>query len=239
MAGIDQATLANAVAGWGNATVEILAPSPQIRALIPEGWWLVAESPDPEERKRAALSLWNAEFLDLVPRFGEALRSALLDVRVAQHSWQGTPSLDYVLRSWDGEFKVWMGEDARTFGASEPPMFDSLPVPARTFLRQVHAGFTTLNGRSCGLMPPADMQTLADSWGHPEESDIAECWDASTYPFPGTQRLLLITEYGGHPYLFTSPDLPAGTAATYFEPDFEVTSFGEALDDFLNKPLGY
>ncbi len=239
MAGIDQAALTAAVAEWGNATVEILAPSPQTRTVVPETWWPVVESLDPEERKDVALALWNSEFLDLVPRFDEALRSALLDVRVAQHSWQGTPTLDYVVRARDGRPKVWMGEDARTFGHSEPPMFDSLPGPARTFLRQVHAGFTTLNGKSCGLMPPADMQTLADSWGHPDDSDVAECWDASTYPFPGTQRLLLITEYGGHPYLFTSPDLPAGTAVTYFEPDFEVTSFGEALDDFLNKPLGY
>jgi len=239
MAGIDQAALAEAVAGWGNATVEILAPSPQTRSSIPEGWWPVAESPDPEERKRVALSLWNAEFLDLVPQYGEALLSALLDVRVAQHSWQVTPTLDYVVRAWDGEPKVWMGEDPRTFGSSEPPMFDSLPDPAQTFLRRVHAGFTTLDGKSCGLMPPTDMRTLADSWGQPDEVDVSECWDSSTFPFPGTQRLLLITEYGGHPYLFTSPDLPAGTAVTYFEPDFEVTPFGDALDDFLNKPLGY
>lgn len=239
MAGIDQAALAAAVAEWGNATVEILAPSPQTRAVIPEAWWSIAESVDPEERKDVALALWNSEFLALVPRFSEALRSALLDVRVAQHSWQSAPTLDYVLRAWDGEPKVWMGEDPRTFGPSEPPMFDSLPDPARTFLRQVHAGFTTLNGKSCGLMPPADMQTLADSWGQPDESDIAECWDTSTYQFPGTQRLLLITEYVGHPYLFTSPELPPGTAVTYFEPDFEVTPFGAALDEFLNKPLGY
>lgn len=199
----------------------------------------MAESPDPEDRKRIALALWNAEFLDLVPRYGEALRSALLDVRVAQHSWQNTPTLDYVLRAWDGEPKVWMGEDPRTFGPSAPQMFDSLPAPARIFLRQVHAGFTTLNGRSCGLMPPTDMRTLADSWGQSDDGDVSECWNASTYPFPGTERLLLITEYIGHPYLFTSPDLPAGTAVTYFEPDFEVSPFGEALDDFLNMPLGY
>jgi hypothetical protein len=239
MPGIDQAALAAAVAGWGNATVEILAPSPQTRTLIPEQWWPVAESPEPEERKLAALSLWGSEFLELIPRYAEALRTALLDVRVAQHSWQDTPTLDYVLRAWDDEPKVWMGEDPRTFGESEPPMFESLPDAARAFLRQVHAGFTTLNGKSCGLMRPADMQTLADSWGQPDEGDVAECWDASVYPFPGTRRLLLITEYAGHPYLFTSPDLPMGTAATYYEPDFDVTPFGEALDDFLNKPLGY
>lgn len=184
MAGIDQAALAAAVAGWGNATVEILVPSPQTRAVVPEAWWSIAESVDPEERKDIALALWNSEFLALVPRFSEALRSALLDVRVAQHSWQSAPSLDYVLRAWDGEPKVWMGEDPRTFGPSEP-------------------------------------------------------WDTSTYPFPGSQRLLLVTEYVGHPYLLTSAELPPGTAVTYFEPDFEVTPFGEALDEFLNKPLGY
>lgn len=239
MAGIDQAALAKAVKEWGDATVEILAPSPQTRSAIPVEWWPVAESSDPEERKRVALALWNAEFLDLVPRFNEALRSTLVDVRVAQHSRRVTPSLDYVLRAWDGQLNVWRGEDPRAFGVSEPPMFGSLPVSARTFLRQVHAGFTTLDGKSCGLMRPADMQTLADSWGHPDESDVAECWDSSTFPFPGTQRLLLITQDEGHPYLFTSPDLPAGTAVAYYEPDFDVMPFGEALDDFLNRPLGY
>jgi len=31
--------------------------------------------------------------------------------------------------------------------------------------------------------------------------------------------------------------LPAGTAVTYFEPDFELKQFGESLDLFMTMPL--
>jgi hypothetical protein len=63
-----------------------------------------------------------------------------------------------------------------------------------------------------------------------------EEWDED-YPFPGSQRLLLVTG-NGTPHLFTSPDLPVGTAVTYFEPEYEMRPFGEALDIFMNMPLG-
>lgn len=65
---------------------------------------------------------------------------------------------------------------------------------------------------------------------------LAARWD--DHEFPGTQRLLFVTEGAADAGLCTSPDLPPGTAVTYFEPDFEVEPFGEALDKFMNMPLG-
>lgn len=235
MAGIDEAALA-AAARWDTKPISILAPSAQTRAAVPETWWPVAESTDPEERTRIAVQRWDDEFLDLIPRFAEALRTQLVDVRVAKHDWLDSPSLDYVLRTEDGELAVWVGEDPRTFGANTPPFFESLPEPARAFLRQTHAGFTTWDGESCGFIAPRHMTTLAARWGDPDSNDILE-WEEEDYEFPGTQRLLFVTEGGSDATLCTSPDLPAGLAVTYFEPDFEVKPFGEALDQFMNLPL--
>lgn len=235
MAGIDEAAL-TAAASWDTKPISVLTPGAQARAATPESWWALVESADPEERKHRALQQWGTQFLDLIPRFAEALRTQLVDVRVAKHDWLDAPSLDYVLRTEDGEFAVWVGEDPRTFGAATPPFFESLPESARIFLRQTHAGFTTWDGESCGLIAPRLMTTLAEQWGDPDSNDILE-WEEDDYEFPGTQRLLLVTEGGSDASLCTSPDLPVGMAITYFEPDFEVKAFGEALDLFMNLPL--
>ena len=45
-----------------------------------------------------------------------------------------------------------------------------------------------------------------------------------------TARLQILGSGGYDAFLFTSPDLPAGT---YYEPDFEVAPFGDALDEFM------
>ncbi|MHC9290846.1 hypothetical protein ACRCUN_00165 [Mycobacterium sp. LTG2003] len=235
MAGIDEAAL-NAAASWDTEPISILAPGAQAQAAVPETWWPLVESADPEDRKRIAIQRWDAEFLDLIPRFAEALRTQLVDVRVAKHNWLDSPSLDYVLRTEDGELAVWVGEDPRTFGAATPPYFESVPPPASTFLQHTHAGFTTWDGESCGLIAPRHMTTLAAKWGAPDTNEILE-WEEDDYEFPGTQRLLLVTEGGSDASLCVSPDLPDGLAITYFEPDFEVKSFGEALDEFMNLPL--
>lgn len=151
MAGMDHDALAAAMP-WETDPFTILEPGDETRALIPQVWWPVAESADPEERKRAALALWNDNFLELVPRFAQALRNDLVDVRVVKHPWIGTPSLDYVVAGIEaGHYAVWMGENPATFGDQDPPLFESLPLPVRAFLREVHAGFTTWDRESCGL----------------------------------------------------------------------------------------
>jgi hypothetical protein len=236
MAGIDEETLIAAVAGWQFKEVRILQPGSTTRQLIPESWWPVAESTDPEERKRAALALWNDDFLALIPRYAEALRSNLIDVRVARHDFLTTPSLDYVLRTDEGELRVWSGKDPRSFGDSEPPLFHAVPAPVQAFLRKVHAGYATSDGETLGLVAPSGMVTLAARWFQPPESNEIIEW-FEDIPFPGTQRLLFLTGDGDDTALYVSPDLPAGQAITYYEPDFEIAPFGEALDDFITRPL--
>ena len=164
---IDEATLQDAVSAWTSTDVRILAPGPETRALIPAAWWPVAESSDPEERKQAARALWNEDFLALIPRYAEALRTALVDVRVARHDVLfSRPTLDYVLRDDEDELFVWAAEDPRLFGDSEePPLFEAVPEPVARFLREVHAGYTAYDGEAAGLASPVSrMNTLAAQW---------------------------------------------------------------------------
>ena len=237
MAGFDHDALAAAMP-WETDSFTILEPGARTRAAIPQAWWPIAESSDPEDRRQTAAALWNDEFLALIPRFAQSLRDDLLDVRVVKHPWIDAPSLDYVLAASGGEgYGVWMGEDPATFGDHDPPLFDSLPRPVQTFLRRVHAGFTTWDRESCGLTPPSVMNTLAAQWGDPEDSSRIEWYESEPEP-PELRRLLRVTGRGPHGDLLTSPDLPAGSAITYFEPDFEMKPFGESLDLFMTMPLG-
>lgn len=119
---------------------------------------------------------------------------------------------------------------------STPPFFATLPTPVQTFLRQVHAGYATFDGESNGLVSPSGMVTLAARWFQPPDTNEIIEWFEDV-PFPGTQRLIFLTGVNDETALYVSPDLPAGQAITYYEPDFEIAPFGEALDDFLTGPL--
>ena len=231
---IDEAAL-NA-SDWHSHVITVLRPGPETRALIPQPWWPIADSTDLEERRLTALALWNREFLNLIPRFAEALAHALVDVRVAKHNKFSAPSLDYALRDGNDELVGWAGQDPRTFGDQLPPLFDSVPQPVQSFLREVHAGFTTYDSLSCGVRAPRHMETLADMLGMPDDNEMLE-WEVEDYDFPGTQRLLVVSSNDSLE-LLTSPDLPAGSAVTYFEPDYEIRQFGPALDTFMRMPLG-
>lgn len=233
MAGINHEALAAAMP-WETDSFTILEPGDETRAAIPAAWWPVAESTDPDERKLNAMAAWNDDFLAMVPRFAQSLRAGLIDVRVVKHPWIDRPSLDYIVAGADG-YAVWMGEDP-TARPQAPPSFDSLPDPAQVFLRRVHAGFTTWDRESCGLAPPSLMRTLADHWGDPDDQSSID-WYETASPPPRMDRLLRITGRGPHADLLTSRDLPPGSAVTYFEPDFELTSFGDALDAFMTMPL--
>lgn len=236
MPGIDHEALAAAMP-WETEPFAILEPGEDARSSIARTWWPILDSTDPADRRSSALALWNVEFLSLVPRFARALRDDLVDVRVVKHPWIDVPSLDYVVASTGDEgHAVWMGESPAGFGDHDPPLFDSLPAPARTFLREVHAGFTTWDRESCGLTPPRLMQTLAAYWGDPDDAERIEWYETEVDP-PEMRRLLRVTGRGPHGDLLTSPDLPAGSAVTYFEPDFELKPFGESLDLFMTLPL--
>lgn len=236
MAGVDQDALAAAMPWHENPFTVVDPGDTSARAQIPPAWWPILDCGSPAERSSAARTLWNNEFLALIPRFTQALDSHLLDVRVVQHAGLTAPALDYVFATDAGGREVWMGESPDTFGHHDPPLFSSLPAPVRTFLQRVHAGFTTWDGESCGLAPPTLMQTLASRRDdHGGQARIE--WYETAHEPPTMQRLLRVTGRGPHADLFTSPDLPPGLAVTYFEPDFELRAFGEALDLFMMMPL--
>ncbi|GAS88783.1 hypothetical protein [Mycolicibacterium brisbanense] len=235
MAGIDTAALTQAFSDWAPNQFAILEPGEDTRHRIPDAWWPTAASPDPDERKVAAMALWNNDFLAMIPRFAQALRERLVDVRVVQHSWLPAPTLDYVLIDDEGRHAVWLGEDPATFGDTEPTFFEALPPQADTFLRSVHAGFTTWDGESCGLIAPARMQTYAAyvGWPEPLSAPPADLEPDSIHPL----RMLRIGGRESYSDLLVSPDHPQGFAITYFEPDFDVTLFGHALDELMMMAL--
>lgn len=237
MAGFDHDALAAAMP-WEIDPFTILDSSSQAaRTPIPHAWRPIADSTDPDERTHCARSLWNAELLSLVPKFADALNTRLVDVRVAKHTWIPTPCLDYVIAALDGDgYDVWMGEDPATFGDHDPPLFDTLPPAVQTFLRDIHAGFTTWDRESCGLTPPSVMSTFATHCNEPTDARPIQ-WHETRVPPPRMHRLLRVTGRGPHADLLTSPDLPPGTAITYINPDFELTTFSEALDLFMTMPL--
>ncbi len=191
---------------------------------IPEQWRPIHSSTDPAERVRAAVALWNKDFLELVPRFAGALPT-FVDVRV--YLAGGTPALVYVA----DQQVAWVGFDPHT-SSGPPPFWDSFPDPLRVFLRDVHAGFISGGGAGFGPLPPKDMQTLAAVAGFPdgipgwdEEADIA------------STRLVLVATDGGLTRLCLSPDLQPGQVALVYEGDIEPEDFGTELDELMMSRL--
>ncbi|MGH7485189.1 MAG: hypothetical protein ACREMY_06230, partial [bacterium] len=65
--------------GWPLHAVEVDSPE---FTQIPEQWRPIVLSSGPDAHRRAALALWNREFLGLMPNFTELFRTQLVDVRV-------------------------------------------------------------------------------------------------------------------------------------------------------------
>jgi hypothetical protein len=200
-------------------------------ARLPEPWRPIVTAPDPEARSTAALALWNRDLLDLIPHFTELFRTHLVDVRAYVSA--DTAILLYVAEGPPGEDPlVWFGRDPREFGPP-PAFFDRLPAPARTFIGEVHAGFTAPDQESFGLIPPGIMRTIAAIADCPDgipgwaEADFAETGRIAS------NRLLRVTTDGGNLMLCVSPDLPAGRAALVYEGDVETREFGPAFDALM------
>jgi len=83
------------------------------------------------------------------------------------------------------------------------------------------------------LGPRVGERLLASDSANERPASTSVFSSRNDYEFPGTRRMLFVTAGGYDAFLFTSPDLPAGTAITYYEPDFEVAPFGDALDEFM------
>jgi hypothetical protein len=206
-------------------------------SAVPERWRQIAQSDDAEKRRLLAVSLWNRELLDLIPGYAEALRTKLIDVRVCVLSDEG-PVLVYIFEASDRPLAVWIGWDPNAFGDTEPVFWETIPAPARTFLRHVHAGYTWSTGWDAyGLIRPKDMTTLAQWAEHPDGiPNWSEQWWEDCDPID-SRRLLLVGTDGSNFDLCTSPDLSPGAALTNDVGHLQVGDFGEQLDSLMLSPL--
>lgn len=215
------ADIAATLSDW---PLEFVEAGPDDRPGIPEPWRPVLESPTAEARCRAALALWNRDFLDLVPEYATTLRSRLADVRV--HLADGSPVLVYLAPADDGGLVSWVGQDPRTFG--DPPRFwGSFPPALRTFLAGVHTGFTSGSGSAYGPLPPVHQVTLAEL---AESPDGIPGWADSRIP---STRLLIVGTDEGLMFYCVSPDLDADQLAVVYEGDIDPQPAGNALDELL------
>lgn len=206
----------------------LLFAGPENPSLVPEEWGPIVQSEDPQERCRAALSLWNDSCLDLLPRFADALRNRLTDVRVG--FTDGCPVLVYAFRAGDGALVTWVGYHPSTF--SEPRFWESFPQPLQEFLRTVHAGFTSGSRTSFGVARPVLMQTLAELADFP---DGIPGWDDAADI--SSTRLLQICSDGGILYYCVSPDIERGSIALVYEGDIDPRYLGPELDDLMMSRL--
>ncbi|MFE6862466.1 hypothetical protein [Nocardia sp. NPDC057668] len=159
-------------------------------ATVPDQWRDITDATTSQARCLAALRLWNTALLEFVPDFAAHLRAELADVRIGRldHEWV----LVYALEHFDDAQRYvlcWIGWDPATFGESAPPQWDGVPQPLRTFLHEVHAGFTAPDEMSFGPVQPRRMGTFAEMNGCPD--GVPEWTDV-----PDSTRLLpLVTTY--------------------------------------------
>jgi hypothetical protein len=219
------------VADAGDGQVEFPAPGTTGLAQLPPAWRPIAEAAQDADRREAALTLWNPDFLAAVPAFGRGLTDNLIDVRVCR--LRGDWALAYIAAARTGEQITWIGWDPASFGASRPVFWETLPEPLRTFLVDVHAGFTAPDGESYGLTRPAGMLTYA-------------AWAGFDGPIPGwnddgripSTELMFVTRDSGLLHYCVSPELPQGSVALVYEGDIDVKAdIGRELDQLMTERL--
>lgn len=220
------------LAGPDRTASVIDAGYPDVSA-IPAQWRGIVHSSDSEERRLRALSLWNRDFLDLIPGYAKVLRTKLIDVRVCALSDEG-PILVYLLEALDRPFVMWIGWDPASFGEREPIFWETIPMPARTFLHEVHAGYTlSADWEACGIMRPQDMMTFAESWEAPDGiPGWFDNWWPDCEPID-SRRMLYVTHTSPSYVLSTSPDLPSGKALIYYDGEINVVDFDQELDKIM------
>lgn len=187
-----------------------VAPGPH----VPERWRPIAEADDPQTRRLTAVSLWNNDFLELVPDFAAALQSELADVRVGHVG--GDAVLIYAFEHYDAggpdRYVVcWIGWDPALFTDAATSLFGAIPHPVQAFYRDVHAGFTGPDWLSYGPIQPRHLQTYAELVGFPEG---VPNWPEED---PDSTRLLVLASTGGNVHLCVSPDLAVGQALTVYD----------------------
>jgi hypothetical protein len=203
------------VARIGAGPVEFPEPGTTGLAQLPPAWRPIAEAARAADRREAALSLWNPDFLAALPEFARALPGSLVDVRPCR--LRGDWTLAYIALTRAGEQVTWIGWDPASAGTSRPVFWETLPEPLRAFLVDVHAGFTAPDGESYGLTRPSGMLTYA-------------AWGGFDGPIPGwdddadisSTALMFVTRDSGLLHYCVSPELPPGSVALVYEGDIDV-----------------
>lgn len=198
-------------------------------AGLPEGWVPIALADDPQQRVEAALRLWPDEILALLPRFAEALRTKLEDVRACRSD--DGPALVYVVERDSGIAVTWVGFEPRD-PEPEPPFWADFAPELRRFLTTVHGGFVSRDHMEFGPTRPAWMQTLAERADLPE--GIPD-WDAHQ-EIPST-RLLVISQQGMQLLYCLCPDLGPDRIVLLYEGDIDPQPLWPSLDDLLMERL--
>jgi hypothetical protein len=224
---VNEPDLDSIVAGIGAGPVEFPAPGTTGLTQLPSAWRPIAEAARATDRCEAALSLWNPDFLAALPGFARALNDGLIDVRLCR--LRGDWTLAYIAATRAGEQITWIGWDPASFGTSRPAFWDTLPGPLRTFLVDVHAGFTAPDGESYGLTRPSGMLTYA-------------AWGGFDGPIPGwdddggisSTELMFVTRDSGLLHYCVSPQLPPGSVALVYEGDIDVKpDIARELDELM------
>ncbi|MBJ7287517.1 hypothetical protein [Williamsia sp.] len=187
------------------------------------------------ERIEFALSWWNQQFVDALPRFGALLRSQLVDVVPARLDDEQDVLL-YVTKDGD-EFASWIGTDPRLFG-SEPRTWDKLPIALQRFLRETHPSLGINEYDTCGLTHPSRQISIYERTGFAEAGVAADKTQVGEYngeviDLSDIYELSWDTEQ--HDYV-TSPKFQPGELAFLYEADFEMVDFWPSLDDMLCMP---
>ncbi len=208
----------------GNWSLEFVEAGSEELVRIPEEWRPVVQSADPGTRRRVALSLWNQDFLDLLPEFATLLTSRCVDVRACVTD--DSPVLVYVLETDTGAHVSWVGYEPGSF--DEPTFWEVFPEPLQVFLREVHAGFASGDPLAFGVTRPRYMQTLAEVAEFP---DGIPGWEENAGI--SSTRLLQITTDGGILSYCLSPDIGPGQIALVYEGDIDPMDFGRELDRLM------
>lgn len=233
MSDVDLAIVCRMLEHDGFRTVSVVDATSPHRGTVAPQWLPIAHSDDAEERRLRALALWDRDFLDLIPDYAEFMRTRISDVRVCSLSDQGNVLL-YLFDTPDPLDSAHIGWDRASFGDTEPVFWDSLPALARSFLREVHPGYTCANNwESGGLFCPRDMITMAEHW---EEPDGIDGWYDNYWidcePID-SRRMLHVGQTHVNYMLSVSPDAPPGKGVVYYRGEVNLADFFSELDGLL------
>ncbi|MEV0672615.1 hypothetical protein [Mycobacterium sp. NPDC050441] len=215
----------------GDATWTLVqAQSPDL-AEIPPDWRPIASASIATDRCSHALSLWGSDFMELLPGFTRKFREQLSDVRVFRRELGGVSEnvLIYVAgQARDGFPALWLGWDPAGLEQPLPEFFECFPSAVRTFLREVHPGFTAQDWESYGILRP-------DAW---ESFEGYDWFSTESFDEIGAEpsQVMWFTNDSGQLYYCVNSCLPAGQVTLAYEGTLDPPGdFATELDELLMR----